>query len=258
MSARLDGKVAIVTGGASGIGAAIAVAYAAEGASVVVADINTTGGEAVVKEIKGNGGKAKFIATDMKDREQVKAMAAAAEKEYGKIDILTNSVGIMFSKPFLECTEDDWWNVMDTNVLTHVFAMWEVIPYMQKQGKGSIVNVSSKLGTNRPNNQEAFYTFASAALTMVSRSAQMDMAKEGIRINVLAPGMTNTEAVKKIESWKKFEDPLVIPMGRFADPEEIANAAVFLASDESSYVSGLMLEVDGGWVGGEHMTATDC
>ena len=147
---------------------------------------------------------------------------------------------------------------MDTNVLTHVYAMWEVIPYMQKQKKGSIINVSSKLGTNRPNNQEAFYTFASAALTMVSRSAQMDMAKEGIRINVLAPGMTNTEAVKKIENWKKFKDPLVIPMGRFAEPEEIANAAVFLASDESSYVSGLMLEVDGGWVGGEHMTATDC
>lgn len=258
MSARLDGKVAIVTGGASGIGAAIAKAYAAEGAAVVVADINAAGGEAVVSGITGNGGKAVFIEADMKDREQVKAMAAVAENQYGKIDILTNSVGIMLSKPFLACTDEDWWNIMDTNILTHVYAMWEVIPYMRKQGKGSIINVSSKLGTNRPNNQEAFYTFASAALTMVSRSAQMDMAKEGIRINVLAPGMTDTEAVKKIESWKNFADPAAIPMGRFADPAEIANAAVFLASDESSYVSGLMMEVDGGWVGGEHMTATDC
>ncbi len=255
---RLDGKSAIVTGGASGIGAAIAKAYAAEGASVVVADINEAGGEAVVQDIIENGGKAVFIATDMKDRSQVGALAAAAEKEYGKIDILTNSVGIMLSKPFLDCTDEDWWNLMDTNILTHVYAMWEVIPYMRKIGKGSIINVSSKLGTNRPNNQEAFYTFASAALTMVSRCAQMDMAKENIRINVLAPGMTDTEAVKKIESWKNFADPSAIPMGRFAAPEEIANAAVFLASDESSYVSGLMMEVDGGWVGGEHVTATDC
>lgn len=258
MGARLDGKVAVVTGGSTGIGAAIAKAYAAEGAAVVLADINVADGEAVVSDIIENGGKAKFVETDMRDRDQVKALAETAEKEYGKIDVLTNSVGIMMSKPFLECTDDDWWEIMNTNVLTHVYAMWEVIPYMQKQGKGSIINISSKIGTNRPNNQEAFYSFASAALTMVSRSAQQDMAKENIRINVIAPGMTNTEAVKKIESWKNFANPIAIPMGRFAEPEEIANAAVFLASDESSYISGLAMEVDGGWVGGEHVTATDC
>lgn len=153
---RLDGKSAIVTGGASGIGAAIAKAYAAEGASVVVADIKETEGKSVVQEIVESGGKAIFVTTDMKDRKQVEAMAAAAEKEYGKIDILTNSVGIMLSKPFLECTDEEWWNLMDTNILTHVYAMWEVIPYMRKIGKGSIINVSSKLGTNRPNNQKLF------------------------------------------------------------------------------------------------------
>lgn len=248
----------MVTGGASGIGAAIAKAYAAAGAAVVVADIDKNGGNAVVKAITDAGGRAVFAETDMRCREQVRKLAETAVKTYGKIDILTNSVGMMFSKPFLACTDEDWWNVMETNVLSHVYAMWEVIPYMRKQGKGSIINVSSKLGTNRPNNQEAFYTFASAALTMVSRSAQMDTAKEDIRINVLAPGMTNTEAVNKISSWRNFENPLAIPMGRFAEPEEIAAAAVFLASDESSYVSGLMLEIDGGWVGGEHMTAVDC
>ena len=258
MGERLDGKVAIVTGGATGIGAAIAKAYGKEGAKVVLADINATDGTKVVNDIVRSGGEAIFVETNMRDRDAVKALAETAEAKYGKIDILTNSVGIMMSKPFLECTDKDWWDVMDTNILTHVYAMWEVIPYMRKQGKGSIINISSKIGTNRPNNQEAIYAFASAGLTMVSRSAQMDMAKENIRINVIAPGMTNTEAVKKIESWKNFADPSAIPMGRFAEPEEIANAAVFLASDESSYISGLAMEVDGGWVGGEHVTATDC
>ena len=146
---------------------------------------------------------------------------------------------------------------MDTNVLTHIYAMWEIIPYMEKQGKGSIVNVSSKLGSPRPNDREAFYTFASAALTMVSRSAQMDTAKEGIRINVLAPGVTRTKWTENDERAKKFADPAAVPMGRFAEPEEIANAALFLASDEASYISGLCMEVDGGHVGGEHVTAQD-
>ncbi len=254
---RLSGKVAVVTGAASGIGAAIARRYAQEGAQVVLADINEEMGKAVAKEINDAGGKAEFILTNMRDRAQVKQLADTAFETYGKIDILTNSVGIMFSKPFLECTDEDWWEVMDTNVLTHIYAMWEIIPYMEKQGKGSIVNVSSKLGSPRPNDREAFYTFASAALTMVSRSAQMDTAKEGIRINVLAPGVTRTKWTENDERAKKFADPAAVPMGRFAEPEEIANAALFLASDEASYVSGLCMEVDGGHVGGEHVTAQD-
>ena len=254
---RLSGKVAIVTGAASGIGAAIAIRYAQEGSKVILADINEELGKAVAEKINSSGGTAELIPTNMRERDQVKQLADTSFEKYGKIDILTNSVGIMFSKPFLECTDEDWWEVMDTNVLTHIYAMWEVIPYMEKQGKGSIINVSSKLGSPRPNDREAFYTFASAALTMLSRSVQLDTAKEGIRINVLAPGLTRTKWTENDERAKKFADPAAIPMARFAEPDEIANAALFLASDEASYVSGLCMEIDGGHVGGEHVTAED-
>lgn len=252
---RLKDKVAIVTGASTGIGAAIAECYAAEGAKVILADVNVSDGEATTKKINDAGGSAEFVETNMKDREQVKSLVEKVVKDYYKIDILTNSVGIMFSKPFMECTEEDWWEVMDTNVLSHIYAMWEVLPVMQKQKDGSVINVASKLGAPRPNDREAFYTYASAALNMVSRAAQTDYAQENIRINVLAPGLTRTSWTENDERAKKFLE--AIPMGRYAEPEEIAKSALFLASDDASYVSGLCLQVDGGHVGGEHVTAED-
>lgn len=254
---RLNGKVAIVTAAASGIGKATAIRYAAEGAKVAVVDKDAENGQAVVDAIKAAGGDAELFVTDMKDRNQVKAMAAAVADKYGKIDILTNCVGYLFSKPFLECTDEDWWDVMDTNVLANIYAMWEVVPYMQKQKKGSIVNVVSKLGAIRPNDMEAFYSFAAGAMTMVSKCAQLDLVKDGIRVNVVAPGFTNTPQTEGNERYAKFKEPIAIPMGRFAEPEEVANVALFLASDEASYVSGAVYEVDGGHVGGEHVTHAD-
>ncbi len=244
MSGRLNGKVAIVTGGAGPIGSAIAKAYAAEGAQVVVADKCAVDG-------------VDFVETDMKDREQVKAMAKAVADKYGKIDILVNSNGMYFSKPFLECTDEDWWNVMDTNLLTDIYAMWEVLPYMIEAKSGSVINIASKIGANRPNNEAAFHSFANGALVHVSKCINMDMAKEGIRVNCISAGITD-DAIEAAPLWKNFIDPGVIPMGRTMKPEEVAGAAVYLASDEASFVSGALIEVDGGWVGGEHMTARDC
>ena len=248
---RLTGKVALIAGSASGIGAAIAKRFAEEDAIVVMTDKNKEKGEAVCKDI----GAAEFITADFRYREEVKAVVEETEKKYKKLDIFVNSVGMMFSKDFMECTEEDWWNVMDTNVFTQLNGMWEVIPAMQKSGKGSIINIAGKLGSSRPNDKEAFYTYASAALTHVTKCIQLVHAKENIRMNVLAPGFAATEQITNSERAKKFIPS--IPLGRFADPEEIANAALFLASVDSSYVSGLCMQVDGGFVSGDNVTAED-
>lgn len=245
---RLDGKIAIVTGGASGIGAAIAAAYAREGAKVTIADINEENAKKTVDAIVAAGNTAEFIKTEMTDREQVKAMAQAVKDKYGRVDILANSCGFFFAKPFLECTEEDWWKVMDNNLLSYCYAMWEVLPFMEEQNRGAVVNISAKIGGCPTLALEnfTFYAFANAGITMLTKCVQLDYTKEGIRINAIAPGIIKTEQTENNEYAKKLVD--CVPMGRFGEPEEVANVAVFLASDEASFLSGSCIEMDGGHV----------
>ncbi|CEG08683.1 3-oxoacyl-[acyl-carrier-protein] reductase FabG [Afipia felis] len=241
---RLKDKVAIVTGGASGIGKAMCKALAGEGANVVVVDLDGQKGKEAAKEI---GGKSISLQADVTSSASMNKMAEEVDSQFGRIDILINNVGVRITKPFLDHTDADWNTMIQTNLTGPFLCSRAVVPFMKRAGKGRIINTASIASfVGRPN--RVAYVSAKAGLLGMTRAMAIDLGPMGITCNAIAPGSINSpmnasQAADAENDWGKET-----PMGRWGTAEDIANAAVFLALDESSYITGAELKVDGGWV----------
>lgn len=243
---RLDGKTAIVTGGASGIGKAMSTAFAKEGASVIIADIDEDKARAAAKEIAAYG-RATSIRVDVTDSASANKMAAEIDRELGRIDILANNVGVRITKPFLEHSDQDWNVMIATNLTGPFFCARAVVPYMKKRGIGRIINTASIASfVGRPD--RVAYVSAKSGLLGMTRAMAIDLGRMGITVNALAPGSINSPMNAAQSSDKANDWGQETPVGRWGTAEDVANAAVFLALDESSYITGAELKVDGGWV----------
>ena len=242
---RLQDKVAIVTGGGSGFGAGIARKFAAEGARVVVADIN---GEAAAGIADQLGGMA--VQADVSDADSVRAMVADVTQRFGRIDIMVNNAGVThLPGPMEEITEDDFDRVMAVNCKSIYLIAREIVPLMKQAGAGAIVNVASTAGVSpRPNLN--WYNASKGWLITATKAMAVELAPFGIRVNALNPVAGETPLLKSFmgqdtpEIRTKFLS--TIPIGRFSTPEDMGNAACFLASDEASMITGVAMEVDGG------------
>ncbi|MEU6882066.1 3-oxoacyl-ACP reductase [Streptomyces sp. NPDC046712] len=249
VSLRLQDRVAVVTGAGSGIGLATVRRMAAEGAKIVVADVDPVAGQAAADETGGL-----FVRTDVTDEADVRRMYEEAFQAYGRIDIAFNNAGI--SPPeddsILTTGLDAWRRVQETN-LTSVFLCCKyVIPYMQRQGKGSIINTASFVALMGAATSQISYTASKGGVLAMTRELGVQFAREGIRVNALCPGPVNTPLLQELfakDPARAARRLVHIPTGRFAEPEEIAAAAAFLASDDSSFVTASDFLVDGGIAG---------
>jgi len=244
---RLEGKVAIITGGSSGIGRATAELFAKEGAKVVVADYNARAGQEVVQVIEDAGGDALFVEVDVSDAAQVQRMVQAALEAYGGVDILFNNAAVLIFGTVLDTSEEAWRRVMDIN-LTGVFLCSKaVIPHLIERGGGAIINMSSSTGAHDGNGNAAAYVTSKGGVTLLTRCMAIDHAKDNIRVNAIAPGPTDTPMLRGAMSPEQLAAfATTFPMKRLGQPEELAHAALFLASDEASFVTGAVWAVDGG------------
>jgi 3-oxoacyl-[acyl-carrier protein] reductase len=260
-TALLADKVAIVTGGGGGIGRGISLAFASHGAKVIVAERDPDRANETVAEILASNGQAIASVADVQEREHVAAMADAALRAFGAVDVLVNNVGdYLAAKPFLETTEEDWEALYRIN-LKHVFLCTQAIaPKMIERGAGgSIINISTvEAFRGIPNC--AVYSAFKGGVTQFTKSFALEMAQYRIRVNAIAPDVTQTLQVP-YDRWVPPEQrdliPLWVPLGRFGMPEDIAGAALFLASDLSKFVTGTTVHVDGGTyaAGGWYRTA---
>jgi NAD(P)-dependent dehydrogenase (short-subunit alcohol dehydrogenase family) len=248
---RLLNKVAVITGGNSGIGRATAIRFALEGAKVVIGARDIETGKEVVDFIKKNGGKAVFVKTDVASEVSVKNLVDFAVKLFGRIDVMFNNAGVDLAKPVTETSEEELNNVLNVNLKGVFYGCKYAIPYMSKQGNGSIINTASTAGiVGLPN--MAAYSASKGGVVLLTKEMAIDYAKKGIRVNCVCPGAIMTPMLKKfIDKSPNPEETIknlgeMHPIGRIGKPEEIANAVLFLASDESSFVTGHALIVDGG------------
>ena len=250
---RLNNKVAIITGAGSGIGAATAVMFGKEGARVVVADIEQKKGMGMVDLIRSENGEAIFIHVDVSRADGIEKMVKSTIETYGKLDILVNNVGIYLQANVVDTSEKDWDRIMDVNLRGVFLCCKHSIPEMIKGGKGGvIVNVSSEAGIVGIKNQVA-YNVSKSGIIALTKSMAVDFAAQNVRVNCVCPGTTETALVK--EALSKASDPekarreleKVRPANRLGRPEEIASGILYLASDESSYATGTILSIDGGY-----------
>jgi NAD(P)-dependent dehydrogenase (short-subunit alcohol dehydrogenase family) len=244
---RLGNKVAVITGGGSGIGRATAELFAKEGAWVVVADLRADDGQGVVQAIKGSGSKAIFVQVDVSDPTQVQHMVDATLEAYGGIDILFNGAAVLASGTALDTDETTWNRVMAVNLNGTFWCCKAVLPHMIKRGGGSIINVSSSTGAYNAKGNTVAYVTSKGGVALLTKAMAIDHAKANVRVNALCPGPTDTPMLRSVLSAEQMEAfAATFPMGRMGRPEELAQAALFLASDESSFVTGAMMAVDGG------------
>jgi len=252
---RLANKIAIITGGASGIGRATALLFAREGATVLIADRNEQVGQAAVAEIIQSGGQAVFEPADVTLAVDCRRIADRAIREFGRIDILFNNAGIIRRATVLDLSEDDWDRVMAVNVKSIYLLCREVIPHMQKQGGGTIINTASGWGL-AGGARAAVYCASKGAVVLLTKAMAIDHGPQNIRVNCICPGDTDTamlrnEAQQLGEAADRFlKDAAQRPLGRVGSPDEIARAALYLAGDASSFVTGTALVVDGGGLAG--------
>ena len=247
----LQGRVAIVTGAAMGIGKACAVALAGAGASVVVTDINTAAGEATAGEIDAAGGAALFVKTDVTRMANMEAMAAAAVARFGGIDILVNNAARAIGGKVDEIDEESWSLVLSTNLTSVWRGMRVCVPEMKKRGGGAIVNMSSVQALTGFSGWAA-YAAAKGGVNALTQQSAVDLAPHKIRVNAVAPGTIMTPLNEKI--FREHPDPDALirtwneahPLGRFGQPEEVAETVLFLASDRASFITGTIMRVDGG------------
>ena len=247
---RLQGKVAIVTGSNRGIGRGIAIALAKEGCKVVVnSHVHGKDADEVVGEIKKFGSDAIFVKADVSKEKDMKNLVNNAVKKFGKLDIMVNNAGILVSGSVKELTEKDWDRQMAVNLKSVFFGTKYAVARMTKQGKGGrIINISSIAGLVGFPGISA-YCASKGGVTEFTREAALDHAKDGITVNAINPGVIITDMTKGMLADKATSKSLMenTPIGRFGQPEDIGNAAVFLALDESSFITGHNLVVDGGW-----------
>jgi NAD(P)-dependent dehydrogenase (short-subunit alcohol dehydrogenase family) len=252
---QLTNKVAIITGGASGIGRATALLFAREGAAVVIADLNAQAGQTAVSEIEKAGGRGCFEAVDVTRAADCRRVVECALREFGKIDVLFNNAGIIRRATVLDLSEEDWDRVMAVNVKSIFLLSREVIPHMQKAGGGAIINTASGWGLTG-GAKAAVYCASKGAVVLLTKAMAVDHGPQNIRVNCICPGDTDTgmlrsEAQQLGEVSDRFlADAAKRPLGRVGLPEEIAQAALYLASDASSFVTGTALVVDGGGLAG--------
>ena len=250
---RLHDRVALVTGSAGGVGRAIAEALLDEGARVTLNDVNASLLKSTFNELKGKGLPVHAINADVTKREEVVAMKDEIIKHFGRIDILVNNAGGALNTPWdLQEIEEAHWNtVIDVNLKGAFFCCQAFIPEMAKQGGGAIVNISALAAHWRASLAGVQYTAAKAGVEGLTRQLAYDWGKAGIRVNAVAPTITiSGERVQSLWEWKSEEEKQkvlsAIPLGRLGTPEEIASVVVFLASDESSYITGITIDVSGG------------
>ncbi|MCH2395246.1 SDR family oxidoreductase [Oceanibaculum sp.] len=249
---RLKDKIAIVTGGGSGIGHATCLTFAREGAYVVVADRNAEAASKVAEELKQAGGKGEALAVNVADSKAVKAMVEDVVARHGRLDILVNNAGYGIAGTVVNTTEEDWDALMSVNVNGVFYGCKHAIPIMEKQGGGVIVNTASTVSkVGIPN--RAAYCASKGAVASLTRAMALDHVDANIRVNCVAPGTIESPYFDEI--FRKSNDAAALrdglekrqAMKRLGKPQEIANAILFLASEESSFCTGSMLLVDGGW-----------
>ncbi len=242
---RVAGKVAIVTGAASGMGTAHARLLASEGARVVCADVQAEAGEAVAEEIRGNGGTARFHACDVTSLESWTALVEATVEQWERIDVLVNNAGVIRIEDFVDETVEGWDKVIAVDQLGVFLGMKTVIPVMLEQRSGSVINIASNQGIAALPGYAAYHA-AKGAVVMMSKSGAVTYGPFGIRVNSVCPGMVDTPMSEGHEANQPMIE--VTPLRRGATPEEIAPGVLFLASDESRFVTGTELIMDGGYL----------
>ena len=251
----LGGKVALVTGGSSGIGRAAALAFAREGAKVVVADIQVEGGEETVGMVRGSGGEALFVKADVSKGGEVEALIAKAVGTYGRLDCAFNNAGVEAEQGLVllcDYPEEEFDRLIGINLKGVWLCMKYEIPQMVKQGGGAIVNTASIAGLVGCG-LSAAYVASKHGVVGLTKTAALDYARAGVRVNAVCPGVTRTPMVDALVGGDAEMEAQIVelhPIGRLASPEEIAEVAVWLCSDEASFVTGHAMPVDGGFVTG--------
>lgn len=245
---KLLNRVAIITGAGSGIARASALLFAGEGASIVVADRNREAGLETKKLVEEKGGKAIFVDTDVSDAGQVEQMVGAAIDAFGKIDVLFNCAAVHNMGSVHEITDDAWDFLMNINLKGTYLCCKHVVPHMLKAGQGSIINVASVAGACGALPRQTAYCISKAGVAMMTKVMALDYAGKGIKVNCIAPGPTDTPMMSGEGRQPGFVQSVidVIPLGRLGKPQELAQVALFLASDDSSFVHGHILVTDGG------------
>jgi NAD(P)-dependent dehydrogenase (short-subunit alcohol dehydrogenase family) len=253
MTKRLDGRVAVVTGGGSGIGLASVRRLASEGARVVVADVDADAGKAAADEVDGV-----FTQVDVTDEEQVEALFRTTADTLGSVDVAFNNAGI--SPPdddsILTTGIEAWNRVQQVNLTSVYLCCKHALPHMQRQGRGSIINTASFVATMGAATSQISYTASKGGVLAMSRELGVQFARSGIRVNALSPGPVNTPLLEELfakDAARAARRLVHVPMGRFAEPEEIAAAVAFLASDDSSFITASNFLVDGG-ISGAYVT----
>lgn len=252
MPGRLQGKVALITGGSSGIGEATARLFAREGAKVVIADTQVEKGQQVASAIRAEGGEAAFVQADVSLDADAKQMVGFTVARHGRLDVLFNNAGIESPKPEVETSESEWDRVMAVNAKGVFLGTKHAIEAMRRSGGGSIINTSSIFGLVGSPGFAAYHA-SKGAVRLFTKSTALAHAKDNIRANSIHPGVIETPMLAEViasepdaeaarTEWMKGE-----PLGRFGRPEDIAFGALYLASDESSFVTGTELVIDGGW-----------
>jgi NAD(P)-dependent dehydrogenase (short-subunit alcohol dehydrogenase family) len=252
---QLAEKVALITGGASGIGRATALLFAREGAAIALADVNADAGLRVAEEITEAGGRAFFEPVDVARAADCQRLAKRTIWEFGRVDILFNNAGIIRRATVLELTEDDWDRVMTVNVKSIYLLSREVIPLMQKAGGGTIINTASGWGL-AGGAKAAVYCASKGAVVLLTKAMAIDHGQQKIRVNCVCPGDTDTSMLREEarqlgeDSSRFLAESAKRPLGRVGSPEEIAQAVLYLATDASSFITGTALVVDGGGLAG--------
>jgi len=254
---RLKNKVAIITGGASGIGRATSLLFGKEGAKVVVADIDEEGGQETARLIKAADGETFFVKTDVSKEEDVRRLVEATIKKYGRLDILVNNAGVVLIQPFEEITQEQFDRVVNINLKGIFLVSKYGVQQMKKQREGVIVNMGS-VSAHASQVDHAVYGATKGAIISMTRAMAVEFAPYNIRVNSISPGSVDTPMLrgdlrieaertkKNFEELRKEREREGV-LGRWAKPEEIASCILFLASDDSSYITGADLRVDGGW-----------
>jgi len=253
MTGRLEGKVAVVTGGCSGIGLATVKRFAEEGARVVIGDVDDERGSTVADQVSGT-----FVHTDVTSKEEVETLFATAHDTYGSVDVAFNNAGI--SPPedgsILDTDLEAWRRVQEVNLTSVYLCCQAALPYMLEQGRGSIINTASFVAVMGAATSQISYSASKGGVLSMTRELGVQFARQGVRVNALCPGPVNTPLLRELfaaDAERAARRLVHVPMGRFGEPEEMANAVLFLASDESSFMTASTFLVDGG-ISGAYVT----